>query len=84
MMKKKNRDFEEITLLKRQMRSRIAEQETEIKSSLIELRDNLTGAVLIDKVRNNLFSGSGLAFKLGFMAVTMLRKRLQDKRTRKS
>ena len=83
-MKKRNRDFEEITLLKRQMRSRITEQEAEIKSSLIGLRDNLTGTVLIDKVRNNLFSGSGLAFKLGFMAVTMLRKRLQNKPARKS
>lgn len=84
MMKKRNRDFEEIDLLKRQMRSRINEQEAEIKSSLIELRDNITGAVLIEKVRNNLFSGSGLAFKLGFMAVTMLRKRLQGKPARKS
>jgi hypothetical protein len=84
MKRKKNRDFEEIEILKQKYLLRLADQEEEIKSSLIDLRDNITGVTVLSRVKDNLFSGSGLAFKLGVMAVTMLRKRMKQKTGRKS
>lgn len=84
MKKKKYREFEEIEILKQKYLQRIQAQETEIKSTAVEFRDNVTGAVLMDKLKDNLFGGSGLAFRLGFMAVTMLRDRLKQRSGRKS
>ena len=78
-MEKKNSDFAQIDLLKERYRLRIQEQETRIKSSFSDITDNLTGVALFNKIRENLFGGSGFAFKLGIMAVTMLRKRLNRK-----
>ncbi|NTV83218.1 MAG: hypothetical protein HGA23_02825 [Bacteroidales bacterium] len=78
-MEKRNSEFAQIDLLKERYRHRIQEQETRIKSSFSDLSDNLTGVALFNKVKDNLFNGSGFAFKLGFMAVTMLRKRLNDR-----
>ena len=80
-MEKRNKDFDEIEILKERYRYRILEQELKIKSGFSELSDNLTGASLLNKVRDNLFSGSGFAFKLGFMAVTLLKKKLAQKRS---
>jgi hypothetical protein len=83
-MKKKNIDFLEIEILKERHQKRILEQEMRLRSSFSEITDNLTGAALIGKVRENLFSGSGFAFKLGFMAVNMLRNRLIQNKKKKS
>ena len=80
-MEKRKRDFDEIEILKERFRYRILEQELKIKSGFSELSDNLTGVALLNKVRDNLFSGSGFAFKLGFMAVTLLKKKLAQKRS---
>ena len=55
-----------------------------LRSSFSEITDNLTGAALLNKVRENLFSGSGFAFKLGFMAVNMLRNKLGQNKKKKS
>jgi hypothetical protein len=77
---KKNKNFQDIELLKERHRLRILKQELKIKAGLNELTDNLTGVAVINKVKENLFSGSGFAFKLGFMAVTMLRNRLNRKK----
>jgi hypothetical protein len=77
-MRKKKIDFLEIQILKKRHQKRILEQELKIKSSFSEITDNLTGVALLNKVRDNLFSGSGFAFKLGFMAVNMLRKRMNQ------
>jgi hypothetical protein len=84
MKRKKNRDFEEIEILKQKYLQRIEDQEETIKSSFIELRDNITGVTLLNRVKEHLFGGSGLAFRLGFMAVTMLRNRMNKKSGRKS
>jgi hypothetical protein len=84
MKRKKNREFEEIEILKERFLLRIQVQEAEIKSTAVEFRDNITGAVLLNKLKDNLFGGSGLAFRLGFMAVTMLRNRMSKKPGRKS
>jgi alpha-D-ribose 1-methylphosphonate 5-triphosphate synthase subunit PhnG len=84
MKRKKFREFEEIEMLKKKYLQRIQAQETEIKSTAVEFRDNITGAVLVNKLKDNLFGGSGLAFRLGFMAVTMLRDRLKKRSKRKS
>jgi len=79
-MRKKNNDFLEIQILKERHQKRILEQEMKIRSSFNELSDNLTGVTLFNKVRENLFNGSGFAFKLGFMAVNMLRNKLKSKK----
>jgi hypothetical protein len=79
-MKKSSKYFREIELLKERQRLRIIQQELKIKSNFRELSDNLTGITLINRVKDNLFSGSGLAFKLGFMAVSLLTDRLKRKR----
>ncbi len=85
MMKRTtNSDFREIEILKEKYLQRINVQENEIKSTFIEFRDNITGAVIINKLKDNLFGGPGLAFRLGFMAVTMLRQKLKDRAKRKS
>jgi len=83
-MRKKNNDFLEIKILKELHQKRLLEQELKIKSTFNEITDNLTGGALISKVRENLFRGSGLAFKLGFMAVSLLRKRLRQNKMKKS
>jgi hypothetical protein len=79
-MKKNRNTFQEIELLKERQRLRILEQEMKIKASARELGDHLTGAALVKKLQNNLFSGSGLAFKLGFMAVSLISDRIRHRR----
>jgi hypothetical protein len=79
-VKMKNKDFPQIDILKEHQRLRILEQEIKMKASLRELSDNLTGVKVINRLKENLFSGSGLAFKLGFMAVSILRDRMKSKR----
>jgi hypothetical protein len=84
MKRKRNRDFEEIEILKLKYQQRLDAQEREIKSTFVEFRDNISGATLINKLKDNLFGGSGLAFRLGFMAVTLLRNRLKNRSRKKS
>jgi hypothetical protein len=83
-MKKRNDEFDQIELLKERYQQRITTQELKIQSAFSELKDNLTGATLINKVKENLFTGSGFAFKLGFMAVTLLQKKLSERKKRKA
>jgi hypothetical protein len=79
-MKKRNKEFDEFDLLKAKYKKRITDQELLIKSSFNQFTDNLTGVALLNKVKENLFSGSGFAFKLGFMAVSLLRKKLAERK----
>lgn len=79
-MKKTSKDFQEIQLLKERQKLRILEQELQIMSSFKELSGNLTGSAIKTRIQENLFSGSGLAFKLGFMAVSLLTDRFKRKR----
>jgi hypothetical protein len=83
-MKKKNEEFDQIDMLKERYQQRIEEQELKIKASFTELSDNLTGATLINKFKENLFTGSGFAFKLGFMAVTLLQKKLSQRKRKRA
>jgi hypothetical protein len=82
-MKKNNREFEQITILKERQKLRILEQEKILKSGLKELGDNLTGAALMRKLKENLIGGSGLAIKLGFLAASIFNEQLRRKRKRK-
>ena len=76
------REFEEIEVLKEKYQRRIRLQEESLKTSYTVLRDNLTGAALLNKIRENLFGGPGLAFRLGFMAVTLIRRRMKQKQSK--
>jgi len=78
-MKKRNKDFQQIELLKERQKLRILQKELEIKSNLKDLSDNLTGVAIVNRLKENLFSGNGLAFKLGFMAVSLLTDRIKAK-----
>jgi hypothetical protein len=78
---KKNRLYSsDIEILKERQKLRILQQEMKIKSGFRELSDNLTGTSLKNRIQDNLFSGSGLAFKLGFMAVSMITERIKRRR----
>jgi hypothetical protein len=83
-MGKKRNDFNEIDLLKERYRNSIRQQEQKIRTGFKDLGDNLTGVTLFNQVRDNLFSGQGFAFKLGFMAMTLLRRRLGQRKKKKS
>ena len=79
-MKKNKKEFEQIEILKELQKLRILEQENRLKSGLKDLSNNLTGAALMSKVKENLFSGSGLAIKLGFLAFSLISGRIKRKR----
>lgn len=79
-MKKDNKVFEQIDILKERQKLRILEQEKVIRSGMKDLSDNLTGAALMSKLKENLFGGSGLAIKLGFLAATLISERMKRKR----
>ncbi|HNQ83613.1 MAG TPA: hypothetical protein PLW31_14150 [Bacteroidales bacterium] len=73
-MEKKN-EYRDIERLKAFQLGRIRQQEQAIKLSFKEVRDNITGEALKEKLKENLFSGPGLAFKLGYITVTLLQER---------
>lgn len=79
-MKKNRTEFEQIVILKERQKLRILEQEIKIKSDLKELGANLTGADLAKRLKDNLFSSSGLAMKLGFLAFSLISGRNKRKR----
>lgn len=82
-MKKNRKEFELIQILKERQKLRILEQENVMRSSIKDLSDNLTGAALMSKLKENLFSGSGLAIKLGFLAATLISEQMKRKRKKK-
>jgi hypothetical protein len=79
-MRKKNNEFLDIQLAKDLQYRRILEQERAIKNSFRELKANVTGESMKSRIQENMLSGSGLAFKLGFIAVTLLQERFRKKR----
>jgi len=79
-MRKSKKEFEQIVILKERQKLRILEQEKVIRSGMKDLSDNLTGAALMSKLKENLFSGSGLAIKLGFVAATLISEQMKRKR----
>ncbi len=82
-MRSKRNDFDEIDRLKERYQHRILLQEQKIRTGFKDLGDNLTGVTLFNQVRDNLFTGQGFAFKLGFMAMTLLRRRLEQRKIKK-
>lgn len=78
-MEKKN-EYRDIERLKAFQIGRIRQQEQAIKVSFREVRDNITGEALKEKLQENLFSGPGLAFKLGYITVTLLQERFSKKK----
>lgn len=82
-MKKNSSEFEQIKILKERQKLRILEQEKILKSGMKELSNNLTGAALMSKLKENMFSGSGLAIKLGFLAASLISEQVRHKRRRK-
>ena len=82
-MKKNKKEFELIRILKERQKLRILEQENVMRSSIKDLSDNLTGTALMSKLKENLFSGSGLAIKLGFLAATLISEQMKRKRKKK-
>jgi len=79
-MKKNSLHSNDIGILKERQKLRILQQELMIKSSFKELGDNLTGTSIKNRIRENLFGGSGLAFKLGFMVVSLITDQIRRKR----
>ena len=79
-MKKNRLPSYDIGILKERQKLRIKQQEQMIKSGFRELGDNLTGTSLKNRIRENLFGGSGLAFKLGFMVVSLITDQIRRKR----
>jgi len=77
-------DFNDIDRLKERYQNRIIQQEQKIRSGFKDLGDNLTGVTLFNQVRDNLFTGQGFAFKLGFMAMTLFRRRLEQRKKKKA
>jgi hypothetical protein len=82
-MKNKNMDFQQIDILKERQKLRILQQEMKIRSGFTDLTNNLTGTALLKRAKDNLLRGSGLAFKLGFMAVTLIADRISKRKRRK-
>lgn len=82
-MRKNKKDFQEIEMLKERQKLKILEQELKIKSSFKAFSDHLTGASIKQRLQENLIGGSGLAFKLGFMAVSMITDRISKRKRKK-
>ena len=82
-MKRSNKDFIDLEILKERQRLRILEQEMKIRMELKELGDRLTGRNLRNTVEESIVGNSGLAFKLGFMAVNLIMERIRNRKTRK-
>lgn len=78
-MEKKN-EYRDIERLKAFQLGHIRQQEQAIKVSFREVRDNITGEALKEKLQENLFSGPSLAFKLGYITVTLLQERFSKKK----
>ena len=79
-MRKDRPEFKDIEVLKERQRLRILEQELRIKSEFRELGDRLTGKNLRNTIEESLVSNSGLAFKLGFMAVNLILERVRNRK----
>jgi len=81
-MKKQRTEFKDIDILKEKQKLRILEQEMRIRAGVRELGDRLAGRKLRQTIEEGIVGNSGLAFKLGFMAVSLIMSRAR-KRKRK-
>jgi hypothetical protein len=82
-MPKSKASFKDIEILKERLRLRILEQELKIKSEFRELGDRFTGQRLKNSIQENLLGNSGLAFKLGFMAVNLIAEGIRNRRNKR-
>ena len=82
-MKKNDTVFQDIEILKERQRLRILQQEMKIKSEFSELAKSLTGERLRNNLQENLLGNSGLAFKLGFLAVNLITDRIRNRKRKR-
>lgn len=82
-MKKGKHEFKDIEILKERQQLRILQQEMRIKAEFKELGDRLTGKNLRQTVEETLIGNSGMAFKLGFMAVNLILDRIRERKKRR-
>jgi hypothetical protein len=79
-MRKNNRDFQDIEILKERQRLRILEQEIKLKSDFKDLANNLTFNSIKNRVITNLIDNSSIGVKLGLTAISLLSEKLKRKR----
>jgi len=82
-MKKDRHLFRDLEILKERQRLRILQQELKIKAEFRELGDRIIGKNLRNTIGESLVSNSGLAFKLGFMAVNLVMDRIRSRNKKK-
>jgi hypothetical protein len=82
-MKKDRHLFRDLEILKERQRLRILQQELKIRAEFRELGDRLIGKNLRNTIGESLVSNSGLAFKLGFMAVNLVMDRIRSRNKKK-
>ena len=82
-MKKNKPEYKDFEFLKDRQRLRILEQEMKLKEEFRELGDRFTGQRLKTTIQDNLLGNSGLAFKLGFMAVSLIADRIRNRKKKK-
>jgi hypothetical protein len=82
-MKKNKHLFRDLEILKERQRLRILQQELKIKAEFRELGDRIIGKNLRNTIGESLVSNSGLAFKLGFMAVNLVMDRIRSRNKKK-
>jgi hypothetical protein len=82
-MKKNRHLFRDLEILKERQRLRILQQELKIRAEFQELGDRITGKNLRNTIGESLVSNSGLALKLGFMAVNLVMERIRSRNKKK-
>lgn len=82
-MKTYSYQYRDIEFLKEHQKLRILQQELKIRKSFRGLSDNLTGESIRNKLKENLFSGYGIAFRLGFLSIALLSDVMKRKRKKK-
>jgi len=83
-MKTFSYQYRDIEFLKERQKLRILQQELTIRKSFRDLNNNLTGESIRNKLKENLFSGYGIAYRLGFLTIALLTDVLKRKRKKKS
>lgn len=76
---KSRKEYKDIEILKERQRLRILEQELKLKSEFRDLGEYFTAKKIQTSIQENLLGGSGIAFKLGFLAVNLIMDRMRNR-----
>lgn len=79
---KNKMEYKDIDILKKRQRLRILEQEMKLKAEFREMGEYFTAKKLQTSLQENLIGGSGIAFKLGFLAVNLIMDRIRNRKKR--